>query len=58
LTYCRVRADQLGYRVICPECRSKFTAVRESSRHINAVGAATGVLIVVALGIVIMLKLR
>jgi predicted Zn finger-like uncharacterized protein len=58
LTHCRVDANQLGHRVICPECGSKFTAVHEERRPLNPIGALTGVLIVVALGVVTLLAYR
>jgi hypothetical protein len=53
LTNSRVRADQLGRRVICPKCRTKFTAVRPTPIQFNPVFAAMAMLGVAAIAIVV-----
>jgi predicted Zn finger-like uncharacterized protein len=58
LTYCRVRADQLGRRVICPKCGSKFTAVRTPGKRIGIAGTLLVVLLAVAVIVLAALRLR
>jgi hypothetical protein len=47
LTYCHVHSDQLGRRVVCPDCKSKFVAVAATRRRFNPVVVAAIAFVVI-----------